>query len=378
MHHLLFLFNPFRHQRGYSRHENTGFSRRFLHRKVASAGEGRIKPNWVNIGGREPGDCGGVQCLFRWFWDTGQSPNGVVTIVGAQTNLTDASNGHTHVQNAITQWTNIPSTEVRYSGPTAGGNVTVTVNLNVDALSGSWSGPLPCAGGVLGLGGAASGAPGIFTFKGITPYFALQNGVVHMRTSACVSPGYNAAIFRAGVMHELGHTLGLGHPDQGSSTQDPTNSAGASTAVMRSTVPPARPDTAQPDDILAMQYYYPGTAPVLRQIDVDGTGDVNPFADGILVIRRMLGASGTQLTAGALPGNATRVGAALEAYLDSKLVGGGAFDIDGNGAINPFADGILIIRYMLGARGADLVANAVDEGATRSTAAAIVAYLDSI
>ena len=33
-----------------------------------------LRQKWANIGGREPGDCDGDPCLFRWFWNTGTRP----------------------------------------------------------------------------------------------------------------------------------------------------------------------------------------------------------------------------------------------------------------------------------------------------------------
>jgi hypothetical protein len=225
---------------------------------------GRIQPLFVNLGGREPGDCGGGQpCLFRWFWDTGASPNGIVAIVGTQSNLSDSSNGTPQVQNAVTQWTSVPGSDVRYSGPATLGS---TVSVQLDAAQSfdngaSFNTPLACgAGGLLGLGGTqnASGPPGggSYTFKGDANYFAMQTGIVTMR-KVTGSPGcYDTATFRTAVMHEIGHTLGFGHPDQGQSTHSTTTSADWAVAVMHSFVPPSKPSTPQTDDIQAVLFYY--------------------------------------------------------------------------------------------------------------------------
>ena len=50
-------------------------------------------------------------------------------------------------------------------------------------------------------------------------------------------------------------------------------------------------------------------------------------------------------------------------------------DIDGNGTADALTDGLLIVRYLFGLRDSALIAGAVDPLATRSTAAAIEAYL---
>jgi hypothetical protein len=57
------------------------------------------------------------------------------------------------------------------------------------------------------------------------------------------------------VLHELGHTLGLGHPDQEQSIHSTTTSSDWSAAVMHSGGYHT-PDSPQRDDIQAIQYYY--------------------------------------------------------------------------------------------------------------------------
>ena len=50
-------------------------------------------------------------------------------------------------------------------------------------------------------------------------------------------------------------------------------------------------------------------------------------------------------------------------------------DIDGNGAAEPLTDGLLVLRYLFGFRGATLITGAVGAGCTRCDAPAIEAYL---
>jgi murein DD-endopeptidase MepM/ murein hydrolase activator NlpD len=52
-----------------------------------------------------------------------------------------------------------------------------------------------------------------------------------------------------------------------------------------------------------------------------------------------------------------------------------AFDVDGNNNPDPATDGVLLLRYALGFRGANLIASAVGAGATRNTAPLIENYL---
>ena len=56
----------------------------------------------------------------------------------------------------------------------------------------------------------------------------------------------------------------------------------------------------------------------------------------------------------------------------------GTIDVDGNGTAVALTDGLLVIRYLFGLRGAALIQGAVGAGAIRATAAPIEAYLQSV
>ncbi len=223
---------------------------------------GSRRAKWANIGGREPGDCGdGDPCLFRWYWDTHASPDGVVQVTGTQTNLSadDAAGCGTDsvcdVQHAVDEWTGIAGTDVAYSGPAATGNVRVVLDATTDFNGGSaWTTPLGCGAGIIGLGGPG-GATGPRPYRGDTTFYATQSGDVSMRKITCAT-GYSARTFKTAVMHELGHTLGLGHPDEDVSTHSTTSSGDWDMAVMHSFVPAFKPDSPQTDDVQAIQYLY--------------------------------------------------------------------------------------------------------------------------
>jgi PKD repeat protein len=220
------------------------------------------RPEWVNIGGTEPGN------LFKWFWPS-PSPNGVVAASGTQSNLSDGTDGKADVASMVAQWAGVAGSDVHYSSG-LGGNV--IVSLDVDSQPGGWTTPMACGtAGVVGLGGPGS-ASFVGAFKGDTNYFAPSGGNVWIRHmcqtlngpgTACLPGGtacYNAALFQNVVLHEMGHTLGLGHPDEAASIHSspcPFNSCGA---VMRSVVTGVT--TPQGDDIAGIQWYYGTAGPV--------------------------------------------------------------------------------------------------------------------
>ena len=95
--------------------------------------------------------------------------------------------------------------------------------------------------------------------------------------------------------------------------------------------------------------------------------------DGLLVLRYLFGLSGTSLANGALGGTAGRRNPAdIKTHLDGGLA---ALDVDGNGKRDALTDGLLIVRYMLGLRGSELITGAFDPTGSRTNAMAIENYL---
>lgn len=210
---------------------------------------------WVNIGGVENGS----RALFRWFWDTGRSPNATVSVSGTQSNLSDGSNGGSRVENAVNSWSGVAASDVRYSFVATGGNV--IVNLDVDNQGTAWTTSLACGtGGVVGYGGPGS-SPSAGTFKGDGPFYAIPSGTIWMRHLTGSAGCYPITNFEGGVLHEMGHTLGLGHPDQDASVHSAPCPFATCTAVMRSTLTGAT--TPQTDDISGIQWYYGTDGPLL-------------------------------------------------------------------------------------------------------------------
>ena len=100
------------------------------------------------------------------------------------------------------------------------------------------------------------------------------------------------------------------------------------------------------------------------------------LTDGLLIMRWMSNASDPALANAAIGTNATRRTAAdISAYLTTL---GSLLDIDGNGQIEPLKDGVLILRYLFGFRGAALINGAVGANPARFTSADIEAYLRAL
>ncbi len=101
-------------------------------------------------------------------------------------------------------------------------------------------------------------------------------------------------------------------------------------------------------------------------LDVDGNGHYDALTDGLLVLRYLFGLTGNTLTTGALGPGATRSDPAdVKSYLDGIKP---LLDVDGDGTSDALTDGLVIVRYLFGLRGAALIAGATGAGATRTTA----------
>ncbi len=120
--------------------------------------------------------------------------------------------------------------------------------------------------------------------------------------------------------------------------------------------------------------------PVAGPLDVDAstpTTKYDPATDGVLVLRYMFGVRGAALTANALGGTATRTDPAIiKTYLDGIAA---SLDIDGDSNVDALTDGLLILRYMLGnTSGPALLAGAANPAGTRTIAGTIPAHLATL
>jgi hypothetical protein len=117
-------------------------------------------------------------------------------------------------------------------------------------------------------------------------------------------------------------------------------------------------------------------ASVLPVLDLDGNGSLGALTDGLLFLRHLFGFSGSTLSGGAVGGGCTRCdGASIAAYIVGR---GLTLDIDGDLALQPLTDGLLVLRYLFGFSGTALTTGATSSSCSRCDAAAIVPYLQTL
>ncbi len=108
-------------------------------------------------------------------------------------------------------------------------------------------------------------------------------------------------------------------------------------------------------------------------LDIDDVGGAQPLTDGLLLLRYLFGFRGTTLITGATGNGCGRCDApAIEIYIASII---GPLDVDGVNGAKALTDGLLVLRYMFGFRGAALVTGAVENGCSRCTPETIEPYI---
>jgi DNA-binding beta-propeller fold protein YncE len=116
----------------------------------------------------------------------------------------------------------------------------------------------------------------------------------------------------------------------------------------------------------------------ISELDNDGNGEVTPLIDGLLLVRYAFGFRGANLVAGAVDfGTCSRCDAtAIEAYIAGL---GLMLDMDGDLFVEPLTDGLLVLRYVFGFRGSTLIDGAYDPlNCSRCNATAIETYIGAL
>jgi hypothetical protein len=126
---------------------------------------------------------------------------------------------------ALATWRNDPNSNINYTTSPSGSS---TIYLSAASSSCGWSTCLS-GGGVIGCGGPSGG--GSNSWRGDS-YATITSGTVWLRCYATAN-AFGSVTTQSVLVHELGHTLGLGHSDQNVSVHD-TCRGDESQAIMRS------------------------------------------------------------------------------------------------------------------------------------------------
>ena len=222
------------------------------------------------------------------------------------------------------------------------------------------------SGGVLGVPFANAGtvnmgtptAPGIFK---VSNYTQTASGVLNAKIGGTVAGTQFDQLMPVGSTATLDGTLNIslinGFAPASNQTFPIVSSNGGPVSGRFATI--NNPFTAQ--------YKNTSANVTLRSLNIDGDGTYDALTDGVIILRYLLGLTGSALTNGAVGSGATRgVAADIVPYLDSIRVN---LDVDGNGQADARTDGLMILRYLFGFRGAALFSNdAIGSGATRTPA----------
>lgn len=115
---------------------------------------------------------------------------------------------------------------------------------------------------------------------------------------------------------------------------------------------------------------------ILPMIDIDGNGIYDPWKDGLLMLRYLFGLRGAALINGAVGTGAKRASEPdIVLWLDNIRP---ILDVDGNGASDALSDGLMLSRYLFDLTGESLIRGTIGGGASRTTAGQIESYLQSI
>jgi hypothetical protein len=110
------------------------------------------------------------------------------------------------------------------------------------------------------------------------------------------------------------------------------------------------------------------------KFDLDRDGLMRPLTDGMLALRYLFAFNGSALTAGALGSKCTRCTAAEISAYAAELEG--LLDVNGTSTLSP-TDGLLLMRYLFGFRGATLEGTP-ENGCSQCDSNAIVGYLQPL
>lgn len=95
--------------------------------------------------------------------------------------------------------------------------------------------------------------------------------------------------------------------------------------------------------------------PILNVDDSDAPDVYGSVTDGVILMRYLLGMRGNHLALGLSATNPRRSVSEMETHLATYLT---LFDVDGDGSAKAMSDGLMILRRMIGLSGSALTAGA--------------------
>lgn len=106
--------------------------------------------------------------------------------------------------------------------------------------------------------------------------------------------------------------------------------------------------------------------------DFDADGEVDALTDGLLFLRHAFGLTSNSLTDGALSPNTTMTSSEVEQNIKNTLA---IADIDNDGKVDALTDGLVLLRYLFGVRGQDLIEQVISFSANRKNSTDIENYI---
>ena len=119
------------------------------------------------------------------------------------------------------------------------------------------------------------------------------------------------------------------------------------------------------------------TSSSLINWDIDDNGQADALTDGLMFLRYAFGLNGDSLVEGLISNDSVITSSAdIEAELAMVYASSG--DIDGNGSVDALTDGLLLLRYLFGLTGTNLINGVVGDGATKTQSAALESYMSGL
>ena len=120
----------------------------------------------------------------------------------------------------------------------------------------------------------------------------------------------------------------------------------------------------------------PNPAEPLTNLDIDGNSRFDALSDGLILLRLMFGLTGQSLTNGVTAPDANFIysGDLIQRFNSTDLL----LDIDDDKSIDALTDGLLILRYLFGIRGENLISDALSPNAERTATGELEEYLQAL